>query len=259
MIQADAAPAFLPGGKTGCILLHGFVSTPREMRWLGEQLHQHGHTVLIPRLFGHSTRPDDLYRVRWTDWLADVESYYKLLMTHTEQIVLIGLSMGAALALYAATSLPVAGVVALSTPYRMPPLPLLSWLSPFLPLLRPISRVIRALPKPPPLDYYDQKAAKNHLGYRVLPTYAIAEVTDLVTAMRNSLSQVHAPALIIHSTHDGGVHPSNARLIYSHLGARQKQLLWVENSGHVILLEPERERAAEAIQDFVTYVHQEQR
>jgi carboxylesterase len=107
------------------------------------------------------------------------------------------------------------------------------------------------------LDYYDQEAAKNHLGYRVLPTYAVAEVADLVSAMRRALPEVHAPSLIIHSTHDGGVHPRNARAIFSHLGAQHKQLLWVEHSGHVILLEPERERAAKAILDFVAFSQQE--
>ncbi len=45
--------------KTGCLLLHGFTGTPKEMRMLGDSLASDGHTVLAPRLFGHATDPED--------------------------------------------------------------------------------------------------------------------------------------------------------------------------------------------------------
>ena len=54
-----AEPFFLPGGKTGCLVVHGFTGTPLEMRGLGDFLHQQGHTILGVRLAGHATSLKD--------------------------------------------------------------------------------------------------------------------------------------------------------------------------------------------------------
>ncbi len=65
-----AEPFVFPGGPVGCLLVHGFTGTPKEMRWLGEYLAGQGHTVLGVRLAGHATQPEDMIRARWWDWAA---------------------------------------------------------------------------------------------------------------------------------------------------------------------------------------------
>ncbi len=64
---------YLPGGETGCLLLHGFTSMPEEMLPLGEYLAGKGFTVMGVRFTGHGTHPDDLLLTHWADWLVDVE------------------------------------------------------------------------------------------------------------------------------------------------------------------------------------------
>ncbi len=49
----DGVPFLLPGGSTGCVLVHGFTAMPGEMRWLGEDLASRGNTVVGIRLPGH--------------------------------------------------------------------------------------------------------------------------------------------------------------------------------------------------------------
>jgi len=49
-----AEPFFLSGSRCGCLLVHGFTGTPKEMRWMGENLHSQGYTVLGIRLSGHA-------------------------------------------------------------------------------------------------------------------------------------------------------------------------------------------------------------
>jgi esterase/lipase len=34
LIVPNSEPFFLPGGPTGCLLLHSFTSMPEEMRWM---------------------------------------------------------------------------------------------------------------------------------------------------------------------------------------------------------------------------------
>ena len=107
-IIPTAEPFFFPGqgnnARIGCLLTHGFTGTPKEMRWLGETLNQQGFTVCGIRLNGHATLLKDMVRSRWWDWLLTVEDGYNLLRSCTDQVFLLGLSMGGILSLTAAAS-----------------------------------------------------------------------------------------------------------------------------------------------------------
>jgi carboxylesterase len=50
--------------------VHGFIGTPKEMRWLGEYLADLDFSALGVRLVGHATQVEDLIRTCWRDWLA---------------------------------------------------------------------------------------------------------------------------------------------------------------------------------------------
>ena len=80
-IIPTAEPFLLMGetSKPACLLIHGFTSSPKEMRWMGEFLNGHGYTCLGVRLTGHATEPEDMIRSNWTDWTASVEDGYQLL------------------------------------------------------------------------------------------------------------------------------------------------------------------------------------
>jgi carboxylesterase len=121
LIIPESEPFLLRGGPTACLLLHGFSATPQEMRPLGDYLGERSFTALGVRLAGHATDPHDLSRTRWTDWLLDVENGLALLEGIAERVVLVGQSMGGMIALAAAARYPVAGVVAMSTPFGTPP------------------------------------------------------------------------------------------------------------------------------------------
>ncbi len=251
-ILPGAEPFFFPGNSgKGCLLLHGLTSTPQEMRGLGEHLAARGHTVLGLRLPAHATEPSAMVHARWQDWLAAAEDGLHLLENNVRQIIVLGLSLGGALALLLASSHPVAGVVAMSTPYEVPPQPRLRLLRALLRPLALFGRVVPFLPKLPPWDYRDREAARNHLTYPVMPVRAITEIARLLTVMRARLSEVQVPVLLMHSIHDGGVSPDNARSIFEQLGSAQKQLLWLENSGHVLTVEPAHRQVYESAAEFV--------
>ena len=46
---------------------------------MGEYLSAQGYPSLGVRLAGHATRPEDMIRSRYTDWMASVEDGYHLL------------------------------------------------------------------------------------------------------------------------------------------------------------------------------------
>jgi carboxylesterase len=243
-----AEPFFFPGDEIGCLLVHGFTGTPKEMRWLGEYLAQRGRTVLGIRLMGHATRPEDMLRARWQDWLANVEDGWHLLSNCTRRIFVIGLSMGGMLALRFAAGFPVAGVVAMSTLNHLPPdwrLPYIEWLS----LVQP--KVAKA-----PSDWHDRQAESVHVSYPDYSTRAIGELRDLLAEMRAALPQVTAPTLLIYSREDSAVRPQDghAEQIYAALGSADKRLVWVEGSGHVITRDAARGEVFQHISSFVDEV-----
>jgi len=250
-IIPTAEPFFFPGkgakAKTGCLVTHGFTGAPKEMRWLGEYLNRQGYTVCGIRLNGHATKPEDMIRSRWQDWLLSVEDGYNLLGFCTDQLFLLGLSMGGALSLTAASRLPVRGVVAMSTPYKLPNHLLLRF-------AHPISWFIPFMPKgkgAPDEGWFDKNAFKQHVSYPKNPVRSGGEINHLLLVMRESLPQVKAPVLLIYSHNDDYVIRESMEKIHAALGSADKQMLWVEGGGHVITEEPTRETVFKAAADFI--------
>jgi carboxylesterase len=238
-----AEPFFYSGGETGTLLIHGFTGTPKEMRWMGEYLAGKGYSVLGVRLFGHATRPEDMLRARLEDWLASVEDGLNLLKTSTKRQFVMGLSMGGILALIAGARYPLSGVVAMSTPFNLPADPRLPLL-PILSLLQP--RVGKGAS-----DWHNPQAALDHVDYPYYPTRAILTLQKLIGVMHTSLPGVKAPVLLMQSHQDHGIPAESMESIFNLLGSADKQMLWLENSGHVITREPEREVVFSAAESFM--------
>jgi len=246
MIIPTAEPFFFPGNRIGCLLIHGYTGAPKEMRWMGEYLGNLGYTVLGVRLAGHATQPEDMSRMRWQDWVTSVEDGYYMLKGWVDQVFVVGLSMGGILSLLFASQHPVSGVVAMSTPYALPN-------DPRLPFIRIISVFIPNV-KQGPSDWQNPEAAKDHVCYPYFPTRAVIQLRDLLSEMRSALPMVRVPVLLIHSKQDTGVVPHNAEQILAALGSQDKQLFWVENSGHVIPREPDRYLAFKTTNEFIQRV-----
>ena len=243
MLLAGAEPFFQRGGPVGALLIHGFTGTPREVRPVGDALAADGHTVLGVRLAHHATQPEDMFRSHWRDWYAAVLDGYWLLRAQCAEVFAIGLSMGGALALYLAANLPVAGVVAMATP-SLPFVAALDWRARY---ARWLSYALPFSRKGPPSPTGDPA----HLAYPQYPVRAIPQLRAVLTAAAEALPQITAPALVIHSHGDEGVPDANAEYIVAHLGSAQKELVWLERSGHILPEEIERHIVFERISAFV--------
>jgi len=249
IIQNEGEPFFFKGGNTGCLLIHGTTGTPKEMRWLGEYLADEGHTVLGCRLFGHATDQKHLLRARWYDWLTSVEDAYHILSGSCDQIFLAGFSLGGLLSLVFASRFPVAGIITYSASYSMP-LKIAIILRPFLPL---IELVWHYFPKGEP-DWYDIELHKDHLEYPTFPIRLAREFHNLLDEMQGVLPEIQAPILIVHSKNDKTIPPQDAEKIYQTIGSQDKDILWLEKSGHNVTRDSERERVFRATADFIRRV-----
>lgn len=243
-------PFFFPGNQVGCLLIHGFTGTPKEMRWMGEYLNRQGFSALGVRLTGHATHVDDLIHTQYTDWLGCVEDGYRLLSGTVERIYLLGLSMGGVLALTAASYLPVQGVVAMATPYKLPD----DWRLNFIDLFARVRPYTPKSKDPPGSEWFDQEAYRDHISYLQQPTRSVGELNKLCAKMRAALPQVNAPVLLIHSRDDISVLPPNMPAIHADLGSADKSMQWIEKSAHPITRDAQRETVFKMAADFIRRV-----
>ncbi len=248
-IIPTAEPFLLLGdrSKPACLLVHGFTGTPKEMCWMGEYLNKQGYTCLGVRLTGHATDPEDMIRSNWTDWTASVEDGYSLLRGLTDRIFLVGLSMGGILSLLMSTRLTVQGVVAMSTPYKLPDDPRLrkiDW----------IARIVPYMPKSdeePGVGWFDKEAFKGHISYPMNPVRSIGQLNLLLGEMRAALPKINVPVLLIHSKDDKYVSPENIELIFADLKTSDKTKLYITGSGHVVTRDAARRQVFEMTRDFI--------
>ncbi len=250
-IIPTAEPFFLLGDRSqpACLLVHGFTGTPKEMRWMGEFLHEQGFTCLGVRLTGHATDPEDMIRSHWTDWTASVEDGYSLLRGFTDNIFILGLSMGGILSLLMSTRLKTKGIVAMSTPYKLPDDPRLrhiEW----------ISKIVAYMPKNSgDASWFDKEAWKGHISYPENPVRSIGELNKLLGEMRAALPMIDVPVLLIHSRDDKYVASENMEMIYNDLvGASDKTKLYITGSGHVVTRDAARRQVFESALEFLRRV-----
>ena len=202
------------------------------------------------RLAGHATRPEDMIRSRYTDWLLSVEDGYNLLRTCTDRVFLLGLSMGGILSLTFAAQFPVRGMVAMSTPYFHPK----DWQLKYAKILSGLKPYIPKGNGPGSGWFGD--AWKEHVAYPDYPMRSIGELGHLMDEVHASLPKIKVPVLLIHTRDDHPLICESMEKIYARLGSADKRRLWIEGSGHTITEEPRRELVFEAVADFIARVGQ---
>jgi carboxylesterase len=65
------------------------------------------------------------------------------------------------------------------------------------------------------------------------------------------LPEVHTPTLLMHARQDKTVDPATMPRIYARLGAEDKQMIWLENSGHVVTVDYDRQLVCAAMERFI--------
>lgn len=104
----------LTGGRPAALLIHGFPATPAELRPLGEALHRAGWTVVAPLLPGFGPQLPELAAQRYETWVATVTTALAELRRDHAPVLLVGHSLGGALALAAAAQIPPDGLALLA-------------------------------------------------------------------------------------------------------------------------------------------------
>lgn len=228
-----------------CILIHGINGSPEDMDELGVELEAHGfeaRNILLP---GHQTSVRDFARHGWDQWKQAVESVADEALSERRPVVVIGHSLGAALALAVASERPrLAGVVALCPPVRLSE-----------PLAKAVAAARYFTPYLPAWseDIRDRKGARVRYRrdvYRWTSTEALHTLMSALPRLRRQLPAVTIPALIVAARHDHVVPVRDGREAYALLGSVRKELVVLHHSFHAVTKDVERHVVAEHVITF---------
>lgn len=243
--RVDTAPFDLPGSsRAAALCLHGLTGTPYEVRPLGQALSQAGVRAVGPALPGHNETPQSLARVRYKQWLEAARGQLRGLRDRHELVFVVGLSMGGLLTLALASEERVDGAVTVGTPLRLSQplaafMPILKYLVPF-PRKREGSNIC------------DPAARLRHPSYEVMPLAAVHQLQHLQRFVRGRLGRVTAPLLVAHGAQDATADPADSKEIFDQVASREREILILENSAHVVPVDYDGPRLAAATVGFLT-------
>ncbi len=243
----DGDAFFWRGGETGALLLHGFTATTAEVRLLGEYLHARNYAVLAPLLPGHGTTPEEMNRCQWSDWTDTTEQAYQQIAATSNRVFVCGESMGAVLALYLASAHPEIAGICLYAPALLVPAHRIL-------LARLLARFVPYVSKP--AKKKPDATDPRWKGYSVNPLRAAAQLNALQAETRRRLPRIHQPILVIQGRLDQTIDPRSGQVILNGVSSPVKELHWLENSTHCVILDCEWEHAAEWTVEFMERISQ---
>jgi carboxylesterase len=224
------------GGPVGALLIHGLSGSAAETRPMGEYLAAQGLTVRCPLLAGHGTAPEDLIGIRWQVWADEVESALQDLRNYCKAVHVGGLSSGALLALWLGAKYPdIAGLLAMAPAVKVQN------------RLLPLTLGLRYLLKYPPPGLVEEEALVDPEAihriwcYDRLPLWGAAEFYLLLRRVNAALPRIQQPILIFQGRFDNWLSPQAAQIVYDGVASADKTLVWLEQSGHNVLADGERE------------------
>ena len=241
------------------LILHGFGDTPQTLRYLGDHLHGLGFTVHAPLLPGHGRTLAEFGGSAADAWLEAAAHEFDAMRDRFGFVGLVGVSMGGALAVIlasraatvtAAASRQVGQEAAVRAAGRDGP-DALVLLAPYLSMrararrLATLHRVVSPfavyLPSREEGSIRDPSERALNRGFGIVTPRLLRELQRVVAWAEAALPRVAQPTLVIQSRDDNRIEVAAAERAFASLGAREKRLVWIEGSGHVITVDTGRE------------------
>jgi carboxylesterase len=237
--QAEGGSFFWEGKSektVGILLFHGFTATTVEVRPFAKFFHDKGYTVAGPLLPGHGVSPDELNQVSFKDWTACAERSYLELAQNFKRVIVIGESMGGLLTLWLGATHPeISGLLVFAPALRIPRLwqSNLAW---------------------PFINYMYKKNIDLNTpwqGFNVIPMRAASQLYYFQQRIKKTLPKITQPIYIFQGKLDTTIDPISAVDTLEAVSSVEKELIWLEDSTHCILLDKQMDIVEKISLEFV--------
>ncbi len=212
--------------KRRALVLHGFPGTPAEMLPLAEILVKGGLEVHGPLLPGFGMDIENLGQTHWQDWVRAAQRAWTEMQEGAEETLLLGFSMGGAVALKLAADpdrlVLLAPFSRLADP-RAKVLPVVQYV---LPQLKPFQNadftqeVVRSQFRrlEPTLNLDDPEVQRELREKVVLPTSSLVQLQQVGRAASRAAPRITTPTLVLQGKADTTVSPADTRRLVKRLG-----------------------------------------
>lgn len=231
----------------GAVVLHGFTGNPSSMRALAEELHDAGFAIEMPLLPGHGTSVEDMIKTGWADWSSAAEEAYARLAARVDKVVIVGLSMGGALASWLASRHPEAVGLAVINPIVEVPA------DSFLEILNGV--LDSGIEMTPAIGSDIALPGGVENAYDSAPVRPAISMFAGVRELNERLSEIRCPTLIITSRQDHVVPPTSSDVLADGVSGSVERV-WLEKSFHVATLDYEADEVEARIVAFANDITQ---
>ena len=219
--------SFNTNSHLGIYLIHGFSSTTYEVQKIAQHLADQGYQVRADNLPGHGTSIQDCNNTSHTEWLSFVEQGVAEMYSSCDKVIVIGVSMGAVLALHLGTIFPLDGLISASALFK--------FRSEF--DVRVLARLFHKIkPSIPKKSTFQPNKLKlvtsGFYGYNKYPVSALNQMRMLVDKVRLTIHTISSPLLLIHSKQDQTAIFDNFNIIKNSLRTPNLDTLVLEEAGH---------------------------
>ena len=241
-LMPGAEPWSSDGDGVGVLVLHGFTGSPKSVKPWGQALGEQGWTVRVPRLPGHGTQWQDMNITTWEDWYAEADRNLRELHSRCEKVYVMGLSMGGTLTLRLGQVYgdQVAGLVLVN--------PAVHTERPDRFLLPVVSRLVGSFPG---ISNDIAMEGVDEGAYDRLPLKAAYSMSKLWATVKQDMSRISQPLLLLRSRQDHVVEPSNAAFILANVSSADTTEVVLERSYHVATLDHDADIINQESIDFV--------
>lgn len=235
--------------RNSVLLIPGLCGTYRELGAIPKVLEDSGYDVTIAEIPGYADKNGP---INWISWLEDLNQQFSILRNDSDTAMLVGLSMGATLALKLAQKRDdIDGMVLLSPVLRYD-----GWSTPFYHLLIRLAYWIGfrnwSWQEKPPYGIANlelrkrvQKAVEqgdaSEVGAAFVSARHMHAAQLMMADVRLWLGHIHTPTLVIHAVDDETAAPRNAEEILSRINSEVRRVIWLGDSYHIITVDNERE------------------
>lgn len=247
--------------KCAVLLFHGLTGSPFELKKYGQFLYNSGYDVFAQCLPGHGENFEEIYTVKYQDWLEFAYKNYEELKKQYDKVFISGLCLGAVLALAVAEKYQgdVDGVISLSTTlyldgWRLP------WYKCFMPFaLSTVLRFYYHYPECEPHGVKNLKTRsaikkileKGEVGMNDFPMTGFYELLKLSSFVRKRLKNIQSPILLIHSKEDDLTSTKSAQFVYNNISSSDKEYIVLYDSYHMVLYDNEKEFVFNKSYEFI--------
>ncbi|MEN3813371.1 acyl-CoA-binding protein [Chromobacterium piscinae] len=252
--------------EPGVFLIHGLGGTQYDLGSMHKRLKNAGFVTHALTLPGHGTRPEDLSGIKMEAWLEAARAKYREIVGQHEVLHVMGMCMGALLALEVAKLERHAKgrLVALA-----PPVYIDGWATPWYRGLRPLLYRIPGLPERMKVAEEEPYGIKNeqlraivkakfergeNFHYGWVPLACIREVDRLRAAAMRGLDQIACPTLVVHAREDELTSLRSAHFLVERIGsgkrAGQARMVVLEDSYHMVCVDNDREIVGKHVLEF---------